>query len=70
MKKKKLKAEEIAFIGDDTIDVEVMKTVGLAACPIDATKFALKVADYVTENRGGFGAFRDFAEFIIEAKLK
>jgi len=70
MKKRKLKAEEIAFIGDDTIDVEVMKTVGLAACPIDATKFALKVADYVTENRGGFGAFRDFAEFIIEAKLK
>ena len=66
--KKNLKAEEIAYIGDDTIDVDVMKKAGLSACPNDATNFAKKTADVITKSNGGFGAFRDFAEIIIEAK--
>lgn len=37
-----LKPEEIAYMGDDTNDVEIMKMVGLSACPNDATKFAKK----------------------------
>ena len=66
--KKNLKAEEIAYIGDDTIDVDVMKKAGLSACPNNATNFAKKAADVITKSNGGFGAFRDFAEIIIEAK--
>ncbi len=68
MDRKNLTAEEIAYIGDDTNDVEVMKLVGLSACPADALPFAKSVADYICQNNGGHGAFREFAEFIIEAK--
>lgn len=58
---------QVAYIGDDTNDVEIMKQVGLAACPADATSFARAVAHYVCPSRGGYGAFRDFAELIIAA---
>jgi len=68
MDRKNLTAEEIAYIGDDTNDVEVMKLVGLSACPADALSFAKSVADYICQNSGGHGAFREFAELIIEAK--
>ncbi len=69
LSRKNLIAEEVAFIGDDTNDIEIMKAAGLAACPSDATKFAKNVADVILENRAGYGAFRDFAELIIEAKM-
>lgn len=68
IQKKNLKIEEVAFIGDDTNDIEIMKIVGLSAAPADATKFAKEVADIIVENKGGYGAFRDIAELIIEAK--
>ena len=68
MERRNLKLEEIAYIGDDTNDIEVMMQVGLAACPADAMSFAKEVAHYVCPNKGGYGAFRDFAEFIINAK--
>ncbi|PKL83902.1 MAG: 3-deoxy-D-manno-octulosonate 8-phosphate phosphatase [Ignavibacteriae bacterium HGW-Ignavibacteriae-3] len=66
--RKKIKAEEIAFIGDDVNDVEILKSVGLSACPNDATKIVKGVADMIVESKGGHGAFRDLADFIIEAK--
>ncbi len=69
LERKSLSFEEIAYIGDDTNDVDVMKLVGLAACPADATKFAREVADVVVDSKGGYGAFRDFAELIIDLKL-
>lgn len=65
-----LKVEEVAYMGDDTNDVEIMKLVGLSACPNDATKFAKNVADLIVESKGGNGALRDFVELIIEAKLQ
>lgn len=60
--------EQVAYIGDDTNDVEVMRRVGLSACPADGTRFAQEVADYVCTRRGGHGALREFAEFIIAAQ--
>ncbi len=63
-----LSPDEIAFIGDDTNDAEIMKIVGLSASPNDATQFAKDVADVVVDSNGGYGAFRDFAEIIIKAK--
>ncbi|MDZ7766286.1 MAG: HAD-IIIA family hydrolase [Melioribacteraceae bacterium] len=65
-----LSLEEIAFIGDDTNDLKIMKLVGLTACPSDATRFAKEISDLIVESKGGQGAFRDFAEFIIEANMK
>lgn len=64
-----LQLDEIAFIGDDTNDLEIMKIVGLTACPSDATRFAKEISDIIVESKGGHGAFRDFAEFIIDANM-
>lgn len=61
-------AEEIAYIGDDVNDIEVMKLVGLAACPADAFPTTREAAHYVCRRPGGHGAFREFAELILEAK--
>ena len=63
-----LAADEIAFIGDDTNDVEILKLVGLSACPGDATSFARAVAYYQCQAFGGHGAFRELAELIISAQ--
>lgn len=70
LKRKKLRTENIAFIGDDMNDFEIMKIVGLAACPQDALDDIKKISHYVCKNRGGYGAFREFAELIIKEKLK
>lgn len=59
---------EVAYIGDDTNDIDIMKMVGLSACPNDATKFAKEAADYTVESKGGYGAVRDLCELIIDAK--
>lgn len=63
-----LKADEVAYIGDDTNDIEIMKLAGLSACPADATIFAKEVADLIVNSYGGFGAFRDLAEIIISSQ--
>ena len=68
MKRRRFISEEIAFIGDDTNDIEAMKFVGLCACPSDAVTEVIKIAHFVAINKGGFGAFRDFAEMIISYK--
>lgn len=70
LERKNLQPEQIAYIGDDTNDVEIMKLVGLTACPKDATVFAKRVAHYICAANGGHGAFRDFAELIISANQK
>ena len=68
MEQHKYETEEIAYIGDDVNDIEVMKLVGLAACPADAFPKTREVAHYVCRRPGGHGAFREFAELILEAK--
>ncbi len=60
-----LKAEEVAYIGDDVNDLGIMKLAGLSACPANAISFVKDVADIVCEAKGGAGCFREFAEMII-----
>lgn len=61
-------AAEVAYIGDDVNDLEIMALVGLTACPADAMEQVKSKVDYVCRVNGGHGAFRDFAEFIITAQ--
>ena len=67
--RRNLKTKNIAFIGDDMNDLEIMKVVGLSACPSDAMTEIKNISDYVCKNRGGNGAFREFAEIIIKGNL-
>lgn len=61
--------EEIAFIGDDLGDIQLLKKVGFSAAPQNAPEYVRKTVHYVTMKSGGEGAFREFIEKIIGAKL-
>ena len=65
-----LQAEEIAYIGDDTNDLEIMKLCGFTACPSNAISFVKQTVDYVCEAKGGEGCFRELAELIILSYLE
>jgi 3-deoxy-D-manno-octulosonate 8-phosphate phosphatase (KDO 8-P phosphatase) len=60
--------EEIAYVGDDVIDLPVMRACGFAVAVGDARERVKAEAHYVTPARGGRGAARDAVEFILEAK--
>ena len=68
LKKNKLQPENVAFIGDDMNDYELLKMVGLSAAPADAVENIRNIVDYICTNKGGNGAFREFAELIIQLK--
>jgi 3-deoxy-D-manno-octulosonate 8-phosphate phosphatase (KDO 8-P phosphatase) len=67
LKKYKYRDEEIAFMGDDIVDIELMKRAGLSAVPADADETAKKFATFVSNKNGGRGAVREFAELILKA---
>ena len=60
--------DEIAYVGDDVIDLPVMRQCGLAVAVADARRQVKAAAHYVTPGKGGHGAARDAIEFILEAK--
>ncbi len=63
-----LKPAEVAYIGDDCNDIEIMKLSGVVACPANAFILLKDAVDYVCEAKGGEGCFREFAEMIIKSK--
>jgi 3-deoxy-D-manno-octulosonate 8-phosphate phosphatase (KDO 8-P phosphatase) len=66
--KYKLEDENIAYMGNDLVDVGVMRQCGLAIAVPDSPQLVLKAADYVTKKQGGFGAAREFLDMILEAR--
>ena len=66
-----LALNEVAYIGDDVNDFGIMDAVaveGLTACPGDATDFVRPVVHYICKTNGGDGAFREFAELLIQLR--
>jgi len=68
MEKESLELEEIAYVGDDIIDLPVMRQCGLAIAVANARPQVKAAAHYITPNSGGQGAGRDAIDFILEAK--
>jgi 3-deoxy-D-manno-octulosonate 8-phosphate phosphatase (KDO 8-P phosphatase) len=60
--------DEVAYMGDDIVDLAVLGRVGLAAAPADATAEVLARVDFVSTHRGGEGAVRDLIEVILRAQ--
>ncbi len=60
--------EEVAFMGDDVVDLPVMTQVGLAIATADAHPFVLEHCHWVTEKNGGAGAARDACEMLLHAQ--
>jgi len=61
-------AAACAYVGDDVVDLPVMKRCGLAVAVPDAPAVVRRHAHYVTRARGGRGAVREACEFIMQAQ--
>jgi len=66
LERTQLQWSQIAYIGDDVNDLEVLEAAGISACPADAMDPVARIVDYVCQHKGGYGAFREFAEWLIK----
>jgi 3-deoxy-D-manno-octulosonate 8-phosphate phosphatase (KDO 8-P phosphatase) len=62
------KWDEVCYMGDDVVDLGVLKRVGVAASVADAITEAKAAAHYVTQADGGHGAVREVVELILKAQ--
>ncbi len=60
--------EQIAYIGDDIIDLSILVRCGLSATPNDARVYMKENVDIVTESKGGEGVLRDIADYILDSQ--
>ncbi len=65
-----LSPSEVAYIGDDLIDLPVMTKVGLPIAVADAHSKAKEVSKYITTNIGGNGAVREICDLILDSQGK
>jgi len=63
-----LEAERVAFLGDDLVDLAVMRHVGVGIAVADAHPRILEAADWVTGTTGGRGALREVVDDIVSAR--
>ena len=57
---------EVAYIGDDINDIEILKNVGFSACPSSAPDYIKELVTIICSKKGGEGVFREFVETILE----
>jgi 3-deoxy-D-manno-octulosonate 8-phosphate phosphatase (KDO 8-P phosphatase) len=66
--KEKITAEQVAYVGDDIIDLPVMRRCGLAVSVPNARKEVREAAHIITDHAGGDGAARDTIEYVLRAQ--
>ena len=64
-----LSENNIAYIGDDVNDLEILKRIGFSATPKDGNLEVKKIVDYICKNRGGEGVLREICDLIISIKF-
>jgi 3-deoxy-D-manno-octulosonate 8-phosphate phosphatase (KDO 8-P phosphatase) len=57
---------EVAYIGDDVVDLPIMKDCGLGVAVFDAHPLVLQGADLITTTKGGFGAVREICDLFLQ----
>ena len=67
-KKYEISMEEVAYIGDDVNDLEVLGAVGLSAMAGNSPILDQFSPDYITTRHGGNGAFREFSDLILNSQ--
>lgn len=65
IKKLDINNENIAFIGDDLNDLPLFHIVGNKGCPSDACIDVKHLSNYICKEKGGYGAVREYAEYIL-----
>jgi len=68
LEKNHLKPEDIAYMGDDIVDIPVLKRVGFSVAVADALEVVKKAVDYVTVSKGGQGAVREVCDMLLQAQ--
>lgn len=68
MKVSGLKPYQIAYMGDDWLDLTLLQQVGLAIVPANGVREVKDMAHFITERSGGAGAVRDACDLIVESK--
>lgn len=63
-----LTLEEVAYMGDDLVDLPALRVVGLSAAPADAAPELHEVAHFVAWHSGGDGAVREFIEAVLKVR--
>ena len=61
----KIETENVAIVGDDINDLEVMRNVGFSACPADAVNSVKSTVDVILTNKGGEGCVREFIDLYL-----
>ena len=62
--------DQVAYLGDDFIDLSVMRRAGLSAAVADAHPLVIEISDWHTANAGGRGAARELCELLLAAQGK
>ena len=70
LRKRDIGSDNIAYMGDDIVDVPVFRKVGFSVAVADAMVYVKKASDYITEGRGGRGAVREICEIILQVHGK
>jgi 3-deoxy-D-manno-octulosonate 8-phosphate phosphatase (KDO 8-P phosphatase) len=70
IEEKGLTYEDVAFIGDDSIDISILEKVGLSVCPPESHYSVFKHVHYITDRKGGYGAAREFIDLILYCQNK
>ncbi|MGL5960746.1 MAG: KdsC family phosphatase [Cetobacterium sp.] len=66
LEKYKISYENVAYMGDDLIDLAVMKKCKIAGAPKDSVEEILHISDFISSKNGGEGAVREFIEYILK----
>jgi 3-deoxy-D-manno-octulosonate 8-phosphate phosphatase (KDO 8-P phosphatase) len=66
--RQRVDAERVAYVGDDLLDLPVLRRVGFAATVPEARREVIAAAHYVSERSAGFGAVRDVVEELLRAR--
>ena len=65
-----LNAEQAGYMGDDIVDIAILRRCGFSATPHDGHPFVREHVDFITQRGGGRGAVRETCDFILAAQGK
>jgi 3-deoxy-D-manno-octulosonate 8-phosphate phosphatase (KDO 8-P phosphatase) len=65
-----LQKNEILYMGDDLVDLLIMKQIGIPTCPADAVPEIKAVSLYISDKKGGEGCVRDVIEQVLRSQGK
>lgn len=68
MQNNNIDSSQIAYIGDDVNDLEIMKLVRFVGCPADSCEEVKSLSNYISKINGGYGAMRDVIEYILKER--